>query len=632
MKSYKERTQMVEKKLEEYELSKEQKKNKRIMTAQKSKSPIKKYAWLGGLATACCAFVLVFSFVLLPQFNNNQPKNDNEASNGGDVINKPDGGENSSDNVQDYSRLIEVLKSIKSDSDIIDGDDYGEGNAPQDDNAYLETTNNQVESVTEGDLLKCSTNYAFYLKTNIYGYVLNVYGLNGKELPLVASYTVTFGNGMRYTFGEEMYLSSDCNTVTVISSVYNNNVDRAYTCLTSLDVSDVDNIREVSLKLISGEYISSRYVGGELLVFTNFEANVSNFLDEADFLPQIGTQNNLKSLPAKNIIFPQRANSPRYTVVCSFSQADLKLNSSYAFLSYSNNVYVSKESIYLTRSYTNLIVDERHYGYERFTDITRIAYGDGSLGYKATATVKGFVNNQYSMDEYDGVLRVVVEVQRVIYDVIDLKKSDIVISASLYCVDLDNFAVCASYEEFSPNGEAVMSVRFDGTTAYVCTATALLDPVFAIDLSDLNDIKSKDTGTISGYSHSLIKFKDDALLGIGLGDNFAMLKIELYREMQDGVESVAVYTMHGNFPWDFKSYYIDAQRGLIGLSISYWDADERQGVSEYILLQFDGESLSVVKSVTLSDGSDPDCSRAMYLDGYVYVFTNVGAYALEFDN
>ena len=356
----------------------------------------------------------------------------------------------------------------------------------------------------------------------------------------------------------------------------------------------------------------------------------SDFSNEKDFVPQTGTLNNLKSLPMEDIVYSENATSARYTVVCSLEQSSLEINSNYAFLSFSQEAYVSESNIFLTRAYNGGDYNADVY-YDRMTDITCVSYADGKLDLVNTATVPGTVLNQYSMDEYNGVLRVVT--QYYVLESYDEGKTYYrdYIGASLFCIDLESFEICADYKEFCPNGERVYSVRFDGNTAYVCTALIKFnwatDPVYAIDLSDLDNITSKDTGTISGYSLSLTKFKDGTLLGIGYGENTTDLKIELYTETQDGVESAATFEMAGcKFSEEFKAYFIDAENGLIGLGIERPD-----GGSEYILLLYDGYGLRQVDGVKYTERVNYDSARAFIDNGYIYVFSDKNVDVIDWD-
>lgn len=484
---------------------------------------------------------------------------------------------------------------------------------------YTETTNNQVESVTEGDLLKRSTKYAYYLTATdnkkATDLTLLIYGLEGGNAPLVSSFKITCDKSTVFGATPELYLSKDCNTVTVVSKYYNKKTERTNTLIISLDVSDVKNVKETARICISGSYISSRMTDGTLLVFTNFiTADRPDFSKEDQFLPSAGTFGNMKSLPAENIIYDEDAISARYTVACAIDEKTLEINSAYAFLSFSEEVCVSEDNVFLTRSASEKYDQEKAVHHQWYTEITRLSYADGTLEYVNKAEVPGTVLNQYSMDEYDGILRVVTE------DYCWGTDLDYY-GASLYCIDLESFEICASYERFSPDRESIYSVRFDNATAYVCTAMVRIDyntdPVYAIDLSDIENIKSKDTGTITGYSISLMKFKYDTLIGIGYGERSDELKIELYTETENGVKSVACYSLSCSFSDKFKAYYLDAEHGLIGISV----LNSKTHKYEYLLLRFDGYELTLVQTVDLGSYADNDCTRTAYADGYIYVFT-----------
>ena len=171
---------------------------------------------------------------------------------------------------------------------------------------------------------------------------------------------------------------------------------------------------------------------------------------------------------------------------------------------------------------------------------------------------------------------------------------------------------------FAPDGEDAQSVRFDGTNAYVCTAEVITfkDPVYFFDLSDLRNITWTDTGTIDGYSTSLIQFGGDYLVGIGFGDR-GFLKIEAYAQEEDQVIALAAYEQKASYSSAYKSYFIDRQRQLIGLAMM--DADSR--ISRYVLLHFDGYAFHeiCVQGIEMRNYA---FVRAFMADGWLYVLTD----------
>ena len=185
------------------------------------------------------------------------------------------------------------------------------------------------------------------------------------------------------------------------------------------------------------------------------------------------------------------------------------------------------------------------------------------------------------------------------------------VNASLYCIDVTSFDIVASVIDFAPPNEEINSVRFDKECAYVCTAIQVSDPVFFFDLSDINNITYKDTGTIPGFSNSLINMGNGYLLGIGRGDLWD-LKIEIYEETETGVEAVCDYNPNYDFSTVYKSYYVDRENQLIGMGVR-----DREG-SRYILVHFDGCELIELVNVEL-DGY-LDNMRGVFIDGYMYMF------------
>lgn len=547
---------------------------------------------------------------------------------------------------------------------------------------YEETTDNQVAGVIEGDLIKRTDKFIYYLAVQYYFNnppTLRVYPIEGAQTECVAEFIVKPQAGYVYNGNNEMYLSEDGTTVTLILPTtcewheYGKyRYDKEYTEVINIDVSDYTNIKETGRYRVSGYCVSSRLVDGELLLVTNFTVprNV-DFDDEEQFMPATGTFGNMECIPATDIHCPQKSENARFTVVCSMNVQTLEETGSEAFLSYSQNVYVSENNIYLTNGYTNyselpldtshrLRGDDYHYLYEDKTEISRVEYG-GKLEYKGSFTVDGRVKDRFCMDEKDGVLRVVTSLSRSEYvHSGNYYNRYLTFGASLYCVDIQTYKTVGKLENFAPEKDSVQSVRFDGDKVYVCTAIVIIvtDPVFAIDISDYNNIHFVDTGEISGYSVALRKFYGDTLLGIGYGERVGWrnnLKIELYKETENSVESAAMfnyidegYEYNGHyypyanmgFSEEYKSYFIDAERGLIGIGLTV-EADDYSGnehtsivTNRYIVLQYDGENLNLVLDIELSHEISRmyyfyNVARAVYIDGSFYVFTEGGLTVAE---
>lgn len=506
--------------------------------------------------------------------------------------------------------------------------DVGEsltGSTPEGGSQYEETTDNQVAGVIEADLIKRTDKHIYYLRGN----TLSVYSIEGEDSREISSFSVTLLDQSRYFLyrATEMYLSTDCRTVTVLAA-YTTKSEGAKLALISLDVSNPEAIAHKRTVTLTGQYQSSRVSDGTLLLISGFRVGwTPDFSKESEFLPQLDYGDGPKSIPMKDIVSPEILSSAYYSVICRFDEDTLDLAGCAAMLSYSNTVYVSRDAIYVTRGYRNEQQDGNLRTTESMTEIARLTYGENELNYRGSVTVAGYVKDQYSLDEYERYLRVVTTTDRWSYrEWISFgnASSEVVASeaqgsnASLYVIDLDSLTTVTAVEGFAPVGETVQSVRFDGTAAYVCTSVQLSDPVFFFDLSDLSHITVKDTGTIEGFSTSLVNFGDGYLLGIGRGNGWDTVKLEVYEESETGVSSVDAYEIVGAYySTDYKSYLIDRENGLVGLGVSLYNSYPS---NRYMLFCFDG--FAVHRIVNCSLEGDLSTMRAVYLDGYLYLFSD----------
>ncbi len=498
---------------------------------------------------------------------------------------------------------------------------------------YEETTDNQVAGVIEGDIFKRSDKYIYYMSDkNLY-----VYSIDKENSTRLFSCSLDRSqdeiNGYYYTRDFEMYLSADCTTLTVIMPLYTmtskDGWARSLIDIVSLDVTDPANVRETNRITVTGSYLSSRVVDGQLMVMTNMLVQNPDFSKEETFLPQINSGNGFVSIAPENIMLPETLSSPRYTTVFLLDEKTLEVKGDAAFLSYSQEVYVSRDSIYATSQYTERT--EQNYGYVKTdvkTEIARLSYENDTLTPMGKTVVRGSIKNQYSLDEYEGVLRVVTTTRTSTAKYQTTPDGNSVsmqtgnqnsgIGTALYCIDINTWETLAEVKNFAPKGETVESVRFDGDKAYVCTAVVvqLTDPVFFFDLSDLSNITVKDTGVIDGYSSSLVNWGDGYLLGIGFNDR-RELKIEVYEEGESGVNSVTAFELLANFSPDYKAYFIDRENQLIGLGVDDWSKDYHDSHLRYIVLHFDGFQLREVLNVPMV--AEPNKCRATLIDGYMYI-------------
>ncbi len=507
---------------------------------------------------------------------------------------------------------------------------------------YAEVTDNQVAGVIESDVFKRTNTHIFYLSAD--NLTLKAYSIAGAKSALVGSCKITdlYNNRPSTAARPELYISADGLTATVIIPVYGGKSNQV--SVYSLDISNPAAMEQIDEAHVTGNYISSRMVDGQLLLISEFLVSDPDFDDESTFVPQIDTGRGFHSIPVEDIEIPEGATHTRYTVVTKLKERNLAPQGAKAFYSYTDDVYVTPENLYLARVFFDYseptdVYDSQIYCLRNsMTEIRCLSYAGDTIEPVGSVTVRGYIKDQYSLDEHEEILRVVtttnaVEVRKeddtTRFGVVmssDLQSATGNSNASLYCIDTSTWKVVAEVIDFAPPREEVRSVRFDGDMAYVCTAIEVSDPVFFFDLSDLRNITVKDTGTIEGFSHSLVNFGNGFLLGIGQGAWSGEFKVEVYEETPDGVRSVDAFTIdNSQSTTDYKAYFIDREHGLVGFGIGHkhenYDYEDTGKIQNecYILLRFDGYQFQKLIDIPLE--GTPTEKRATLIDGYFYMLS-----------
>ena len=504
-------------------------------------------------------------------------------------------------------------------------------------NGYVETTDNQVEGVIEADIVKRTQTHVFRLN----GSTLKVYSIAKENSTQIATATLPkFSDEENGRYINEMYLSMDGSTLTVISKYYGNDY-ASKVGLTRVDVSDPTKPAVKNQVSVDGESNSSRMVDGRLILISEFHLNQKqiDYANPETFVPKITEGNKTKCIEFSNIIYPEKLNNLRYSVVALIDEGTLDVLDANALLCYNSSVYVSQDNVYVTRGYTYKGSfdgsDEEHY-FRRMTDITVLKYSDGTLENKGTITVEGSLKDQYSMDEYNGYFRVVTSTNDGTYstkmpDGVDKEAylSTKRRSATLTVFELESMTKVTEIRDFAPENEEAMSVRFDGDAAYVCTAEVITmsDPVYFFDLSDYSNVTYTDTGVIAGFSTSLIQLGDGYLLGIGV-DGKNNVKIEVYEERDGQVISVDTYVIFGEYSTEYKSYFIDREKNLFGIPVLVYEKSPGyySPRTAYLLFCFNGNELVLLEDVEMYNGRSVDIGsvRAFMADNYLYITDDFG--------
>ena len=161
------------------------------------------------------------------------------------------------------------------------------------------------------------------------------------------------------------------------------------------------------------------------------------------------------------------------------------------YLGWAQNIYMSQNHLYIALTE----------GFNGNTSIYRFAVDGIKMEYKGKGTVSGFPLNQFAMDEHKGHFRIATTEH----------KEDGPVN-NIYVLD-EQMNVAGEIKGLAP-GETIYAARFMGDMGYLVTFE-MMDPLFAIDLSNPKKPKVLGELKIPGFSNYLHPLDDKHLLGLG---------------------------------------------------------------------------------------------------------------------
>ena len=227
-----------------------------------------------------------------------------------------------------------------------------------------------------------------------------------------------------------------------------------------------------------------------------------------------------------------------------------------------------------------------------------------NLNVRNTAVIPGHLLNQFSMDSYNGYLRVATTINEQ-YFMNYRTASDSV--SDVYVLD-KNLEMESSVVDLGKT-ERIYSVRFINDMAYVVTYKQV-DPFYVIDMSNPKDIKMVGELKIPGYSAYLHPIGDDLILGIG--EERGEVKVSLFdvsnpedpqevsKYIIENAYNSEIETDHHAFMQDSENEFFFVPTSNGGYFISYKDNTLKE--------------LKAVENIV--------AKRAMYIGNYLYMFGN----------
>ena len=475
-------------------------------------------------------------------------------------------------------------------------------------------TNVRQEGVDEADIAKTDGRYLYVLEDN--GREIAIVDTRDQDMKKVAS--VEVGN---QEYIHEFYVVPDRKKMAVIcgrQDLGDMALDPLYgrggiancgvTAAVTYDIQDPENPKEEGRVTQSGEYNSSRMADGCLYLFSQvylWGEVVSG--EPRTYVPLI----NGEPVSEKDIFLPQVKRANMYEVITSVDlEKPDKMKDSKAVFSKGGQAYVSNRNIYFYEtewgSFSGCV-----------TTVRKIAYKDGKLEAKAQGQFDGYLNDSFSIDEYEGNLRVVTT------------EDD---TNSVYVLDED-LETIGSIENLAKD-ERIYSARFMGDTGYFVTFRET-DPLFSVDLSDPEKPEIIGQLKIPGFSDYLHFYGENRLLGIGMnvdeetmttdGVKITMFDISDKTDVKEEDTYVLKNVYSTDVSYDYKAALVDWEKNLIGFS------GYAEGGGRYFLFAYEDGKGFVCNLQEDINGNGMRNPRGIYIEETLYVVQGniIEAYSLK---
>lgn len=441
-------------------------------------------------------------------------------------------------------------------------------------------TNVREAGVDEGDVVKTDGKYLYILKSDS---SVKIVDIQSSEMELVSTVTLDQLNESI----EEIYLED--NQLILVTSGYDSSmeeqesdvyaVDRyTYAAVSVYDISDREHPQQTGRMTQEGTYRQSRKNGNYFYLLTQYSPSIGESVDDSDVIPLV----NEEKVTVNNIYLPSDLDQPDYLVVSGTDLSDLqKPVSTKAIVSGASDFYMSTDSLYIC-------CQNWEHG-KSSTQILKFACCDGEITASNMAELPGYLNDTFSLDEYDGYLRVLTT------------EDGNGESNNLFVLDEDMNTISSIRDIAS--GETIRSARFVGDMGYFVTFRQT-DPLFCVDLSEPESPEILSELKISGFSSYLHMYGENRLLGIGYeadedtgsqtGVKLSMFDISDPENVTEENKYVIKDAYYLPLDYNYKAITIDADKNLIGFVCD----------GEYMVFRYDEEKgFENLLTYTMSDNN-----------------------------
>lgn len=510
-------------------------------------------------------------------------------------------------------------------------------------------TNVQTEGVEEADVVKNDGRYLYqkiyHEKDNVFTQAIQI--IDTKEGLKEVKRIEGFDNIQEFYIWEDILVIIENKYLHMTETTYAEKqlmvcgVDygssNEYHEITFYNIKDRSMPYKIKTFTLKGSYASSRISDGYFYAFSKFYASPGEGNEDyAAFIPLVDGE----QLEARKILLPEENEGNCYLVLTSIDLKNpTKFTDTTAVVTDSDMFYVSNSNIYIADS---LWFEEGKGRKTNRISLLRFAYKEGKFALQAEGEVEGSLESSFSMDEYEGKLRLVTTVDEYFFEELKDDRTGEIIgnyiaserrSNALYVLN-EKLEIVGRIENLAED-ERIYSARFLGETGYFVTFRQT-DPLFAVDLKDPENPKILSELKISGFSEYLHFYGEDRLLGIGMeadeetGSTKGM-KLSMF-DISNPAEVQEISKLHlGNYNYsealyNHRAVMISVNANIFGFELEGYESGNFK--RDYLVFSYENDKfVQKLKLETSNKYGEIHSSRGTFIGEVFYLLTRDGSAA-----
>ena len=489
-------------------------------------------------------------------------------------------------------------------------------------------TNTKVVGVDEADIVKTDGNYIYYISNNkIYIIEANSLKVASKienekdneqfyprEVYINGNNLIALGNKWTYTKTEK----NDTEKRRFYSGVNTKNMAKAIV----YDISNKKEPKELRQVELDGDYSNSRMIGNNIYFISQKSVYYYDGLKDDDILPlyrDTAMAVEEKKIECTDIVYFRNTENSSYMLVAGFDITNNEAASVETFFGANDTIYANQNNLYIAQT----VYENGYFSSKCSSTLYKFNLENSKVQLQCKGEVKGNLNDQFSMDEHDGNLRIATTSE-------SKGKS----TNQVYILDKDLKQI-GKLENLA-KGEKIYSVRFIGKIGYVVTFKEI-DPLFVIDLSDPTNPTVKGKLKIPGYSSYLHPYDETHIIGIGYntksngsgGVRNSSMKMSMFdvSDLENPKEMFST-SIGGDYTYseitsNHKALFYNKDKNLIGFSYTYNENRGYKTKNGFVIYKIDlNKGFEKYGEIMKDNDYIESLKRIIYIDNTLYSLSN----------